>query len=366
MNEFPMVSVIMPVRNEAGFIRRSLGAVLAQDYPHDRMEVLVVDGMSDDGTRQIVREMADGRTAPSIRLLDNPARIVPTALNIGLRQARGAVIVRVDGHCEIAPDYVRKCVEALGETGADNVGGVWETIAETPAARAIAVAQSSPFGIGNVAYRTRRPTPGYVDTVPFGAYRREVFERIGGFDERLVRHQDYEFNVRLRQAGGKIYYTPAIQARYYARNSFRKLARQYWEYGFWKAFVTLENPRVLALRHLAPIGLAGAVAGGALLSLIWPLMRPWYAGLWGIYALACLLMAVKEARRAGWARLPLLPAAFATIHLSWGGGFWWGLLRSGWDRLRGKRHAASPQRVKPALGPTPMEQDWMGKDSSDA
>lgn len=332
----PLVSVIMPVRNERSFIGRSLGAVLAQDYPAQSLEVLVVDGMSSDGTRDIVRAMADNPRGVRVLLLDNPAHIVPTALNIGLRQARGEVIVRVDGHCEIAPDYVRQCVETLQQTGADNVGGVWETVGQTYAARVIAVAQSSPFGIGNVAYRVRRPSPGFVDTVPFGAYRRDVFERIGGFDERLVRHQDYEFNVRLRQAGGKIYYTPAIQARYYSRSSFRKLARQYFEYGFWKAFVTLENPRALAWRHLAPIGLVGALAGGAVLSTAVPPLRPLYAGLWVVYALACLLMALKEARRAGWRCLPLLPAAFAAIHLSWGAGFWWGLLHNGFQRLIGR------------------------------
>lgn len=349
MEQYPLVSVIMPVRNERAFIGRSLGAVLAQDYPAQSLEVLVVDGMSDDGTRDIVRAMADNGRGIRVQLLDNPARFVPTALNIGLRHARGEVIVRVDGHCEIAPDYVRTCVETLQQTGADNVGGVWDTIGETCVARVIAVAQSSPFGIGNVAYRVRRPTPGFVDTVPFGAYRRDVFDRIGGFDERLVRHQDYEFNVRLRQAGGKIYYTPAIQARYYSRSSFRKLARQYWEYGFWKAFVTLENPRALAWRHLAPIGLVGALAGGAVLSIAFPPLRPLYAGLWLLYGLTCLLMALKETRRAGWRHLPLLPAAFAAIHLSWGGGFWWGLLYSGIQRLRGRL----PRREAPAPADDP-------------
>lgn len=333
---WPVVSVIMPVRNERAYIQRSLGAVLAQDYPAHSLEVLVVDGMSEDGTRDVVRAMEDNPRGIRVLLLDNPARIVPTALNIGLRHARGAVIVRVDGHCEIAPDYVRQCVCAIQDTGADNVGGVWVTVGETPIARAIAVAQSSSFGIGNVAYRVQRTTPGYVDTVPFGAYRREVFRRLGGFDERLVRHQDYEFNVRLRQAGGKIYYTPAIQARYYSRSSFRKLAKQYLEYGFWKAFVTLENPGVLAWRHLAPIGLVGSLAGGGLLSIFATWARPLLAGLCAAYIVACVAMAVREARRAGWRYVFLLPVAFATIHLCWGAGFWWGLLRNGAQRLMGR------------------------------
>jgi len=342
----PLVSVIMPVRNEAGYIARSLGAVLAQDYPPERMEVLVVDGMSEDGTPDIVRAMAQNPRGIRVLLLDNPARIVPAALNLGIRYSQGQFIIILGGHSEIAPDYLIHCVRALLETGADCVGGQWITEGTTITGKAIAAAQSSPFGIGNVAYRTRRPTPGFVDTVPFGAYRREVFERIGGFDERLVRHQDYEFNVRLRQAGGKIYYTPAIQARYYSRSSFRGLARQYWQYGFWKAFVTLENPRALAWRHFAPIGLVGALAAGAVLSLALPPARPLYALLWAVYAVACLAMALWEVRRAGWRYLPLLPAAFATIHLCWGAGFWWGLLRSGFPRLFG-RHA--PRRNVPML-----------------
>ncbi len=228
-------------------------------------------------------------------------------------------------------------------SGADCVGGQWHTIGTSSIGQAIAIAQSSPFGIGNVAYRVRRPTPGFVDTVPFGAYRREVFERIGGFDERLVRHQDYEFNVRLRQAGGKIYYTPAIQARYYSRSTFRKLARQYLEYGIWKAFVTLENPAALAWRHLAPIGLVGGLAGGILLSIFWMPARLLLAAGCALYAAACLAMAAREAGRAGRRCLPLLPAAFALIHLSWGAGFWWGLIRWGSQRLLGR----APRRLEP-------------------
>lgn len=326
METCPFVTVIMPIRNEAAYIQRSLGAVLAQDYPPERMEVIVVDGMSDDGTREAVARIKANCPRVSVSVLDNPARIVPTALNIGLRHARGEVIIRVDGHCEIARDYVRRCVEALRETDADNVGGVCDTIGETPIARTISVAQRSPFGIGNVAFRTQRQSPGFVDTVPFGAYRRRVFDRIGGFDERLVRHQDYELNTRLRQAGGRIYYTPSINARYYSRSSFRALARQYWQYGFWKAFVTLENPGALAWRHLAPIGLVSVAVGGALMSIVIPSVRVLYFGVLVSYILACVAMALREARRAGWKHLPLLPAAFATIHLCWGAGFWWGVL----------------------------------------
>jgi len=323
---YPLVTIIMPIRNEAAYIERSLGAVLSQDYPADRMEILVVDGMSDDGTREVVAALRASNPRASIHLLDNPARIVPTALNIGLRHARGEVIIRVDGHCEIAPDYVRRCVELLQETGADNVGGACITIGETSVARAIALAQSSSFGVGGVAFRVGRGTPGYVDTVPFGAYRREVFDRIGGFDEELVRHQDYEFNCRLRAAGGKIYYSPVIRARYYSRSTLRGLARQYFQYGYWKAIVTRRNPRALSWRHLAPIGLTLALTAGIPVTLWLPGLLSVYGGLWGVYILACVGASVLACARGGWQYLPLVPLAFATIHLCWGAGFWWGIL----------------------------------------
>ena len=257
MTDRTLVSIIMPIRNEAAFIRRSLGSVLRQDYPLDRMEVLVVDGMSEDGTGDIVSSVVSERgmrvlNSPirrpdpgslpndsqeafiNIRLLDNPEHIVPVALNIGLKHSRGEVIIRVDGHCEIPPDYVRVCVENLEKTGADCVGGPMVTVGETSMARAIAAVQSSFFGVGGVAFRTGSEYGGYVDTLAFGAYRREVFDRIGGFDEELVRNQDDEFNFRLTQAGGKIWLDPSIRSIYYSRASLKGLWRQYFQYGLYK------------------------------------------------------------------------------------------------------------------------------------
>ena len=165
----------------------SLDAVLAQNYPPECLEVLVVDGLSDDDTRQIATATA-AISPVSVAILDNPARIVPTALNIALQQAQGEIIIRVDGHCEIAPDYVQKCLAALQHSQADCVGGPMVTIGETAVARGIALAQSSPFGVGNVAFRTGQTTGQYVDTVAFGAYHRQVFDQIGNFDEELVRN----------------------------------------------------------------------------------------------------------------------------------------------------------------------------------
>ncbi len=324
----PFVSVLMAIRNEANYIRRSLGSVLAQDYPDHRMEVLVVDAMSTDGTHSIVSQMAAQQTRFQVRILDNPRGIVSSGLNIGVRRGRGDVFIRVDGHCEIPPDYVRSCVKLLESTGAANVGGRQRPVGESFVARAIALATSFPFGIGNARFRYSSEQ-GYVDTVYLGAYPRAAFERIGGFDERLVRHQDYEFNLRLRQSGGKIFYSPTLEVRYYSRANLQDLVRQYFDYGFWKGQVTKQNRQAFALRHAAPVVFVLVVLVGALLSLLVPWVRVPYLGLWLLYLGAGLLAAAFLAARGGWQYMPLLPLVFAAIHLSWGLGFWWGVIRPG-------------------------------------
>ena len=208
MKSFPFVSVIMPIRNESDFIARSLGGVLTQDYPHDRMEVLVADGLSSDNTREIVRGLADHSDVPII-LVDNPGQIVPTGFNTALKQARGEVIVRVDGHTIIEHDYITCCVEALYRSGADNVGGKMNAVGRGALSQAIALATSSSFGVGGARFHYSNKEE-FVDTVYMGAWRREVFERIGCFDEEMVRNQDDEFNYRLRSHGGKILLSPTI------------------------------------------------------------------------------------------------------------------------------------------------------------
>ena len=336
---FPYVTVVMPIRNEAGYIERSLSAVLAQDYPLDCVEVLVVDGMSTDSTREIIQQTLEHSDIPTsqhvnvqliVQLIDNPARIVPTALNIGLRHARGDIIIRVDGHCEISPDYLRRCVELLRETGADCVGGPMVTVGETGVARAIAIAQSSLFGVGGVTFRSGRKRPGYVDIVAFGAYRREVFDRIGGFDEELVRNQDDEFNFRLIQAGGKIWLDPSIRSVYYSRASLRGLWRQYFQYGVYKVRVIQKRGAVPSWRFLVPGAFVLGLLGSLLLALITgqPL---WALSVAGPYAVANGLASLWIARR-DWRTMPVLPLAFLTLHLAFGTGCLWGLWR--WRRKR--------------------------------
>jgi succinoglycan biosynthesis protein ExoA len=327
--DYPFVSVIMPIRNEARYIGWSLRAVLAQDYPADRMELLIVDGMSDDGTRAAIRQVIGSEEQQQagwrITLYDNPSRAVPAALNIGLRHARGAVIIRVDGHCEIPPDYVRRSVEALYLVGADCAGGPIATVGETIVARGIALAQSSAFGVGGSAFRTGRRQAGYVDTLAFGAYRREVFDRIGGFDEELVRNQDDELNFRLIQSGGTIWLDPAIQSVYYSRASLRGLWRQYYQYGLYKVRVIQKRGGVAAWRHLVPAGFILCLLASLLLALVSG-RRGWALAAAGPYGLANGVASIWAARR-GWPALPLLPFAFLTMHVAYGLGFLAGLWR---------------------------------------
>lgn len=325
----PFVTIIMPVRNEADFIARSLGAALRQTYPADCYEIIVVDGMSDDATRQVVAELA-AATAVAVRLLENPARTTPQALNLGVEAARGAVVVLVGGHCEIAPDYIAACVAALERSGAACVGGAMTTIGQTQRAEQIAMAQSSPFGVGGVAFRTGRETAGYVDTVAFGAYRREVFAQIGGFDEELVRNQDDELNFRLTQAGGKIWLDPAIRVDYFSRASVGRLWRQYYEYGLYKVRVIQKRGAVPSWRHLVPAGFVLALALSLLAAI--GLRRPKLAlAVAGPYALASAAASLHTARRDP-AAIASLPPIFATLHLAYGLGFLAGLWR--WRRRR--------------------------------
>jgi len=242
----------------------------------------------------------------------------------------------VDGHTILEPDYVSQCVRHLAETGADNVGGPMRPVGTTCIGRAIALATSHPFGVGDSRFHYSQE-PQYVDTVYLGAYRREVFQRIGDFNEELVRNQDYEFNYRLRQGGGRIFFTPTIRSWYYGRQTLRALASQYFQYGGWKAQVIRRDPASTRPRHLvAPAFVLALLVGGAL-ALVGrghPLMLLPLPGLILVYALVSGSFSFGLARQRGWRYLPILPLVFATLHLSWGLGFWWGLVISWLPRLR--------------------------------
>jgi glycosyltransferase involved in cell wall biosynthesis len=327
------VTLIMPIRNEAGFIERSLGAVLAQDYPADRLEVLVVDGMSDDGTRAIVGQMLDGRR--NAQLLDNPERIVPAALNIGLTAAKGEVIVRVDGHTIIEPDYVTRCVAALAETGLECTGGPMRAVGQTHFGQAVALATSHPFGIGGARFHYATE-PQEVDTVYLGCWPRLALRKMGGFDEEMACNEDDEFNYRLRAGGGRIWLDPSIRSVYFCRPDLRSLWRQYFRYGLWKVRVFQKVPGSAQLRHWVPPLFALAVFGGLLTALLLPFLRPFYLAGLGLYLLAALIASAAIASRAGWRHFLRLLVVFPSLHLAYGMGFWAGIQRFGpaWRKVK--------------------------------
>ena len=324
MNTLPLVSVIMPVRNEAAFIERSLGAVLAQDYPADKVEIIVADGMSTDATPDIIRLLQGEH--PNLLLIDNPGRIVATGLNAALAHARGEIVIRVDGHCEIAPDYVRRCVEHLLNSEVDGVGGPIETIGETYMSRAIALGMSSTFGVGNSGFRTVKDATMLVDTVAFPAYKRPAIELAGPFDEELVRNQDDEYNYRLRKLGGKVLLASDIRSRYYSRGSIGSLWKQYFQYGSWKVRVMQKHTHQMCLRQFVPPTFVCVLLGSSLLVAFLGVGLPLEL-VCGSYAFANLAISLWTARRGGWHYLPALPVVFTTLHLSYGLGFLAGLVK---------------------------------------
>ena len=319
----PLVSVVIPVRNEARHIRGCLEALAAQDYPLDRLEVLVVDGGSTDGTAELAAAFASCGFA-RFAVLTNPAGRTAEGRNAGTREARGEVIIQLIGHCRVAPDFVRESVAALRESGADCAGGPIESAGTGPVGGAIAAAVASPFGVGNAHFRYAREAR-YTDTVAFGAYRREVFRRIGLFDEAADRGEDDEFNYRLLSRGGRIYLTPRVRSTYYPRSSLRALFVQYFRYGRAKVYVARRHPGQVRWRHLVPpafvLALVVPAAAGAA-------YRPALAltGLVGVaYLAASAVASIRTAARRGWRHLPLLPAAFACLHVAYGLGFLAGL-----------------------------------------
>ena len=253
--------------------------------------------MSTDRTRDIVGTYEAAH--PNVRLIDNPGRIVATGLNRAIAQANGDILVRVDGHCEIAPDYVSHCVRRL-QDGVDGVGGPVETIGETPCARAIATAMSTRFGVGDSAFRTTSDKTMPVDTVPFPAYSRATVDRAGPFDEELVRNQDDEYNYRLRKMGATIFLAAEIRSRYYSRSSLKSLWRQYYQYGFYKVRVMQKHPRQMRLRQFVPPIFAAALLASLLLALISSNGRLLLTSLVGSYALANLGTSIAVARTKGW------------------------------------------------------------------
>jgi cellulose synthase/poly-beta-1,6-N-acetylglucosamine synthase-like glycosyltransferase len=318
----PFISVLAPIRNEEHTIKECIDSILNQDYSPDKMEILVIDGVSTDTTRDIINQLAPSR----LRVLTNPRKTVPHALNTGLERAKGDIIVRVDGHATLEPDYLSRCVDHLQRTGADCVGGVILSKNSTLTGRAIALAMSSPFGVGNARFRTSGKA-GFVDTLAFGAYRKPVFEQLGVFDEELTRCQDDEFNYRLRKAGGSIYFTPEIRSHYTPRSSLLKLWKQYFQYGLYKVRVLQKHLRMMQLRQFVPPLFVMGLFGSLLASLVYPLFWGCFGLVVTSYVCVNLFFTIKIAWRKGIIIGLYLPLIFLILHTSYGLGFLTGLFK---------------------------------------
>jgi glycosyltransferase involved in cell wall biosynthesis len=336
VQDLPFVSVIMPVRNEADFIGQAIKSILDGDYPAGKMEVLVVDGDSSDDTRRIVEKLSE--SDERIKIFDNPRRIVPTAMNIALKQMRGDVFIRIDGHAKVPADFISKSIQCLNEhPDAWIVGGYIETVATDFVGKAIAAAMSSPIGAGNARFRLG-DYEGWVDTLAFGAHHKWVVDKIGYFDEELVRNQDDEFNMRVILAGGKIWMSKSIRSTYFARSSLGKLWRQYFQYGFWRIRTLQKHKRPGALRQLVPLLFVLSILFFGVTGLFWRLC--WYLLETGMifYVMALFVGAFIVGLKSGWRFVPVAPLVFAILHFAYGLGCLWGLIRfsilKGWGMKR--------------------------------
>lgn len=324
----PTVSIVVPCFNEEGYIRDLLNAIYAQTYPLDLIEVTIADGHSTDQTRQVIAAFQREHPDLYLQVIDNDARITPAAINRAVAASRGEIILCLSGHSRPYPDYVERAVAALESGKGENVGGVLDIRpgAETWIARSIAAAASHPLGVGDALYRYATVAAA-VDTVPFGAWRRSLMERIGGFDETLLSNEDYEFNARIRESGGQVWLDPSIRSIYFARSSIRALAKQYWRYGFWKYRMLRRYPHTLRWRQVLPPLFVCSLVFGSLLLLAWPVYR-WLLGFelaiyFSILGIAGLHSAIH--RRKVYLILGL-PISIAVMHISWGCGFLWSIL----------------------------------------
>ena len=333
------VSVICPVFNEEKFIEACILSIIEQDYPQDSMEVLFVDGRSTDRTREIIQKYME--QYDFIKLLDNPERIVPYALNRGLEAAKGEVIMRLDGHCTYPTNYISELVRYLYQLNADNVGGVWNTqpAKDTPMCQAIALASSHPFGVGGSMHKIGASKIIETDTVPFGCYKREVFEKTGPFDTDLVRNQDDEFNGRLLNLGGKIYLIPQVIINYTARDTLCKARKMYYQYGLYKPLVNKKLGAPATVRQFFPLLFLFGIVLGGILSIFIPFILHIYTTVLLLYLFIGIVVGSMSAIRAHQPLIALLmPYVFFNIHMSYGIGYLVGIFN-----VIGKRTA----QVKP-------------------
>jgi succinoglycan biosynthesis protein ExoA len=325
------VSVVIPCFNEEHSINQTLENLVGQ-YKSELYEIIVVDGKSTDRTRDIIKSFAERRSEMKISIVENPARNIPTALNLGIGAATGEIIVRMDAHSVPSSGYVRRCVELLTSGEISVVGMPWLIKPGKPTlvARTIAAAVAHPFGIGDAKYRLKVSEPQFVDTVPFGAFNKSLWKELGGFNEELLTNEDYDFNYRVRSRGGQVLLDSAEHSDYFARSTLSELAAQYSRYGLWKAQMVKLHPRSIKLRHLAAPTLVLSILTTAVAGFFWSFALWLLALLLATYLFLSLLAGWNASKKSnlGFGGVLVMPLVFATLHLSWGASFIIGLFRT--------------------------------------
>jgi len=329
MNELPIVSIIVACRNEEKYIAQCLDSIVRNGYPTGKLDVMVVDGMSNDASRTIVKRYE--RQYLFIRLLDNPKNITPVAFNIGIRNARGRIIMIMSSHAAYGEGYISNCVKYLDQYGADNVGGVMKTIPRSNSfmGKAIVLAISHRFGVGNAYARTGSKEPRWLDAIAFGAYRSEVFDRVGLYNEELVRSQDMDFNIRLRRAGGKILLHPEIEIYYYARADLKSFWRHNFTNGIWAVYPLKFVKHIpVSWRHLVPLAFVSSLIGSAALSAFAQIFLWVSLSILASYIMTSVYHSVKiMAEEKDFRYLLAMPVIFAALHIGYGLGSLWGGLK---------------------------------------
>jgi succinoglycan biosynthesis protein ExoA len=328
--DWPDVDVVMPVRNEADHLATAVAAVHSQEYP-GTVRIFLGVGPSDDGTEQIAADLAAGRA--DVLVVANPSGTTPAALNAAIRAGTAPVVVRVDGHSELSAGYIRRAVETMLQTGAANVGGLQVPVPTTPFEQAVATATTSWLGTGGASYRVGG-LAGPTDTVFLGVFDRVAIESVGLFDERLIRNQDYELNIRLRKSGGLVWFDPGLEVGYRPRTRWRDLARQYYEYGLWKAAVVRLHPGMTRRRQVLPVvGFSTVVAASVLAA-----RERWLVLVPSAYFAAVVSAAYHVDRR----RAPRVAFVLTTIHAAWTAGAWVGMSRG----VLGRSLTDAPDRTE--------------------
>lgn len=326
----PSISVLVPCRNEQDFIGPCLDSIISNNYPHDKMEIIVIDGMSEDKSNPILSEYS--RRFPFIKLISNPKKFQAPGLNLGIQSAKGDVLLRVDAHATCEKDYILKCVQALNTHKADNVGGIWDIIPRknTFIGKSIVQSITHRFGVGNAYYRFKDiKEVSQVDTVPFFCFKKTIVNKVGLFNEQLERSEDIEFNRRLKSVGGRTILIPEIVSRYYARSDFSSFIKHNWINGLWAVLPFMYTKHMpVSIRHLIPLFFVSSLAAFSILSAFTPIGTWLLIGILVPYLAINILSSIQVAwKNRSFFSLLFMPFVFLTLHLSYGLGSVWGSIK---------------------------------------